>query len=933
MKNNNKLLFLFIVFITSVLNAQVKCKSFKPNKTTIKCTEASHFDAFGTHKKNILAIDRLGNYYCDAIKTGKQAKQKPSFNKITSQGHFKTAYFGEVPLEFKIIIDQVFEDLEQFLVFQSSCDGTIPLIEIKIMLDDLSEGGTTPLNEQPIATGTSFYSTDTKKGKILRGDLWHRINTGKKTTNQPSDAQITINQNYMNQLFVDGFVADVNNDGIMDYNGINITDDVYDLYGIILHEAIHAMGFISFLDQNGNGIDHFISVFDTLLEHNNTPFVDTSVPYEWSITSGINTNTDFLSPCPANTITTLTDSFSLHSADSDGNFIMPSHINDIGNCFNGTNYIMSPTYNFREYKRLRHDEASILYQLGYNSTGIYGTENLVETPTIINPNRDINYPVSTLNVAYTNDDPCETYETFNICEAPFSINSIANDINFNTHSIVNVEVINLINSSDYINDDLQITTQLVNNTINITPTNELIVGREYKIRYQLQENTTGAISNTSIVSLKILPCDDYLTNFNCNESNNSCNLICNSEFIASNHNMINDFPLMGYGIGYNDVPGWYPLTDRLRYFFNVYQPETLPFMTNPTSTIITNNPIIYLERRRAAMTKLKTPLEANKRYLVSHYSKGNAQNTSLPETHYQYRIGFIESIENGTNYPDTSPYYNAESVTNLIANRFNVSQQVYSFVSDKNYEALFVSGRHSNTRVYFDNVEVIEDRIEEIPTQVEVVCETETTIGENLCTLRGMEFSWWSAGADSTFGTSDDIQLTQNTTDLITTDNTTPTGNGSELNITNVSDTNIYQLRRKMKATEGLHYTETNGLIASVTIPEAETLDFIDNIEITVSCITECNVDVYNDFDTADVTFGDNNQCTAFPFTHFYGPGNGPFPWKATIYYAAYHVLLTEDFYNDYNCDVLLNQGTGTNIWMRPHRIKTPPSGHESVMA
>ncbi|WP_452598689.1 hypothetical protein, partial [Pontimicrobium sp. MEBiC01747] len=61
--------------------------------------------------------------------------------------------------------------------------------------------------------------------------------------------------------------------------------------------------------------------------------------------------------------------------------------------------------------------------------------------------------------------------------------------------------------------------------------------------------------------------------------------------------------------------------------------------------------------------------------------------------------------------------------------------------------------------------------------------------------------------------------------------------------------------------------------------------------------------------------------------------GNGPFPWKATIYYAAYHVLLTEDFYNDYNCDVLLNQGTGTNIWMRPHRIKTPPSGHESVMA
>ena len=121
-------------------------------------------------------------------------------------------------------------------------------------------------------------------------------------------------------------------------------------------------------------------------------------------------------------------------------------------------------------------------------------------------------------------------------------------------------------------------------------------------------------------------------------------------------------------------------------------------------------------------------------------------------------------------------------------------------------------------------------------------------------------------------------------------------------------------------------------VVVDITV-EPEVICAKRSEEITVTCFEDCEVDVYNDFSSADVTYADGNQCTAFPFTHFYGPANGPFPWKATIYYAAYHVLLTEDFYDDYNCNVLLNQGTGTNIWMNPHRIKTPPSGHESVMA
>lgn len=99
--------------------------------------------------------------------------------------------------------------------------------------------------------------------------------------------------------------------------------------------------------------------------------------------------------------------------------------------------------------------------------------------------------------------------------------------------------------------------------------------------------------------------------------------------------------------------------------------------------------------------------------------------------------------------------------------------------------------------------------------------------------------------------------------------------------------------------------------------------------------IVNCSGYVYGNFDSADTDFADDNPCTAFPSGHFNAAWNTPFPWKATEFYAAYHVLLTEDYWGDYGCTSIVNQGTETNVWMlgSSNPIDTSPAGNESVMA
>ncbi|WP_298900970.1 T9SS type A sorting domain-containing protein [uncultured Psychroserpens sp.] len=97
----------------------------------------------------------------------------------------------------------------------------------------------------------------------------------------------------------------------------------------------------------------------------------------------------------------------------------------------------------------------------------------------------------------------------------------------------------------------------------------------------------------------------------------------------------------------------------------------------------------------------------------------------------------------------------------------------------------------------------------------------------------------------------------------------------------------------------------------------------------------DCSVDIYGNFDTSDTDFADGNPCTALPFGHFNPAWNTPFPWKATEYYAAYHTLLTENFWGINGCSEIVNQGTGTNVWMlgSSNPIDTSPAGNESVIA
>ncbi|MEP0266839.1 T9SS type A sorting domain-containing protein [Dokdonia sp.] len=928
MKRESTLLF-FCFFILGCLHAQINsgshtCKEFASKKQPyLHCQNTSHYDEDKNHSKEMSAMDRFGNYYCTEVLNTKN--KSTTQKRVTTGGHFNT-FYDNTPTPFRLIIDQVFEDLEQLLIFQKDCDGNFPQVVFTIQMVDFSDEGTIAIEDQPLATGTALYAANTRRGTIIRGDVWNKINLGTGYNTSSNDGIIQINQNLLDSFYIDNLVDDINNDGVMDVDGTNLTGDFYDLYGIIQHEILHAMGFISFLDEHGNGItsSDFISPFDTLLFNNAIPFIDTSNPYDWDISAGINPSVAFQDPCPTNTIQTTSHTFPLHSMDSDGNFVQPSHINDTNNCTNGVKYIMSPSYSYLEYKRLHHDEVRILNELGYQTTSTYGSEFLITDNTTPNPNRDPNFSASNINIAYAIDDPCEeeSYFTFNECDGPlYTIDVIQNDIIASNYSIVNTEVINLLKPGNItIADNIQVEVQNNTNSITLNYIDQGLLGREYKLRYQLIENTTGRLSNPAIVTFKILPCSDHLVDFDCISENTDCNLICNSEFITdydlpSHPLVLNNTFSSGTRVPYDFMPGWYPINHRARYFFDVYNLTNLvAHIPAITDDIVNNNGVFALEGTKGVMTKLTSNLQPNKRYIVSHFSKG----LSDEEVKRRYRIGFFEDIDQDTYYPDAppqenSPSYLAQLVTNFTSTSDQISQHVYSFVTDKEYEGAFVSARNS-AFILFDHLEIIEDTIQEIETEVEVDCSLNelTTIGTNLCTVRGMNFSWWLAGDDDLFYTSDDIQLTLNDTDLITSDNTSPIANGSELTISNITSTETYQLRRNMDETTGLHYTEANGLIDTVTIPAADTTSFIDSIDIQVSCIENCQVDILFDFETAEQDYSDGNDCTMFPFGHFNPAWNTAFPWKATKYHAAHYIVTDEAVYNAQGC----NYG---NLWMFPN--------------
>ena len=149
-----------------------------------RCPEESHFeiDFYGnrSHINDLKLYDRFGNIYCDAtITNGKYYTSRRS----NSGNNFELLYGTDVPEDFVTIIDQVFSDLEQLIVFNNlDCDGLVNPVRFQIEVEDLNRPD---LNSNPLASASPFYENVNSNGSnnMREGRVWRKINTG--TVNNP----------------------------------------------------------------------------------------------------------------------------------------------------------------------------------------------------------------------------------------------------------------------------------------------------------------------------------------------------------------------------------------------------------------------------------------------------------------------------------------------------------------------------------------------------------------------------------------------------------------------------------------------------------------------------------------------------------------------------------------------------------------------------
>jgi len=311
------------------------------------CLEGSHFvvNNIGetVHKEALKLYDRFGNIYCGETITTTTSntsllRQSTNATFNSEQGNFILIY-DNIPQDFRTVIDQVFSDLEQLIVFQSNiCGGDLkPTIRIDLGFS------TSPT---ALATGSGLYDGygANSMWKIVNG----RYNSFFTT---PLVGYITLNSNNLSQLYT-GFATDTDDDGQMDQSTL------YNLYPVILREALHIFGFASTTIQNGSGN---ISInrpsrYDHLLSHDGTPFLSGFPQMTYGENSVYN-STALTTEC-TNDIVGVHSNYKVYSPSSWDPGPSLSHFDDTNNC-TGLTRVMGHSITQGQFTRISEDEINV----------------------------------------------------------------------------------------------------------------------------------------------------------------------------------------------------------------------------------------------------------------------------------------------------------------------------------------------------------------------------------------------------------------------------------------------------------------------------------------------------------------------------------------------------------------------------------------------
>jgi len=670
------------------------------------CLNPNHFDENDNHLESFFVYDRFGNIYCESTISRMNGLNYRSQESVEQVGHFELIYDDIITDDYKAIINQVFFDFDNFLVFNSSCNqGDLIKIEISAQ----------PLGSSVLAEAGSYSDDLSNTTGVTRGRVWQGVNAGSYTNSSLNPtALININKNRIdaNDFYL-GYTSDDDSDGFVDQlDAVNL----YDLYGVIQHEVIHVLGFSSWLKADGQGVDSTISAYDLLLSQNAQFFVNELVPFGWNgnlIPEDVLNNNN----C---SITYLEGHYAtgqipvLLTTDTQGNYNNSnlSHIND--DCFSSNlTHLMSPTVARGAYERLTQEEVDVLHDLKYQTNANYGSTLINGS---FNPNSR-NYSVVENRPSIAINDPCESSFIIDGCNSNSftyeELGILSNDI---SSSSFNPEIIDvfLLEPSELLNNEY-ISFSL--NDDGITLVSNGYFYSPFFLGYKIS-SPDSQISNIGTIKFETQPCEDFNINLGCLEDEfNSCNLICNSLLECEFGAVCNQ----GYsGINpLNSVWGWYPLSGTPDYL------ENNSFNLRLNESVITT-----------------ASIDQNKNYILSCFLKSK----SAGETS---QLDIIASNLEDVNYPEVleSPLFlgDTQVLANIQVASGDYEEFIVCFSANNNFDILtFLQPLNLQTRL--SQVEMIEDKLfneDVFSTEYVGQCEDGTLVGADLCTLSGMEYEWF----------------------------------------------------------------------------------------------------------------------------------------------------------------------------------------------
>ncbi|MES2398089.1 MAG: PKD domain-containing protein [Bacteroidota bacterium] len=311
-------------------------------------------------------FDRFGNSYTlDDISVKNNPPPPPSLASCTA-GYFNLDFVGSgwsgpnsTPMQ--DLLCQLFNDVSA-LIQPSQCNGVSPIVNIKVLV---------PSNMPPNALGaaTPYFTIccPSDNTGIIDGDVWKAINSG---VNDPTlydgELHVNLSQNWNFNATSTSFPTQ------------------YDAYSVYLHEVIHLLGFASLIGPNGQsgapGLAHHYSRFDSYLNSNNNgQLITWNNCYNATFNAlalGDITNTNQCSNIIFNAPVAGQQPVTANSPYQQGTSL--SHFNN--NCPGATNYVMAPTLGLGQFHRVPTlQEVNTLEDLGYQTTGVYGTSPTVPT--------------------------------------------------------------------------------------------------------------------------------------------------------------------------------------------------------------------------------------------------------------------------------------------------------------------------------------------------------------------------------------------------------------------------------------------------------------------------------------------------------------------------------------------------------------------------